>query len=56
MQLVINTYGSYLQRNGDLFKIRTEDDKVVEGFPSLRSDFQQLEAAVPIPQYTLKKS
>lgn len=29
MQLVINTYGSYLQRNGDCFKVRT-DDKVFE--------------------------
>jgi len=29
MQLVINTYGSYLQKNGDCFKIRT-DEKVFE--------------------------
>lgn len=29
MQLVINTYGSYLQRNGDCFKIKT-DEKVFE--------------------------
>ncbi len=29
MELVINTYGSYLQKNGDLFRIKT-DDKVVE--------------------------
>lgn len=29
MQLVINTYGSYLQKNGDCFKIRN-DDKVSE--------------------------
>lgn len=25
MQLVINTYGSYLQKNGDLFKVRADD-------------------------------
>ncbi len=29
MQLVINTYGSYLQKNGDCFKVRT-DEKVFE--------------------------
>lgn len=29
MQLVINTYGSYLQKSGDCFKIKT-DDKVFE--------------------------
>ena len=29
MQLVINTYGSYLQKNGDCFKVKT-DDKVFE--------------------------
>lgn len=29
MQLVINTYGSYLQKNGDCFKIKT-DEKVFE--------------------------
>lgn len=29
MQLVINTYGSYLQKNGDCFKVKT-DDKVAE--------------------------
>jgi len=29
MQLVINTYGSYLQKNGDLFKIKA-DNKVHE--------------------------
>lgn len=29
MQLIINTYGSYLQRNGDCFKVKT-DDKVFE--------------------------
>ncbi|MGV8122031.1 MAG: CRISPR-associated endonuclease Cas1 [Candidatus Xenobiia bacterium LiM19] len=29
MQLVINTYGSYLQKNGDCFKVRN-DDKVFE--------------------------
>ena len=29
MELVINTYGSYLQKNGDLFRIKT-DDKVFE--------------------------
>ena len=29
MQLVINTYGSYLQKNGDCFKVKT-DDKVSE--------------------------
>jgi CRISP-associated protein Cas1 len=29
MQLIINTYGSYLQRNGDCFKIKT-DEKVTE--------------------------
>jgi CRISPR/Cas system-associated endonuclease Cas1 len=29
MQLVINTYGSYLQRNGDCFKVKT-DEKVFE--------------------------
>jgi len=29
MQLVINTYGSYLQKNGDCFKVKTED-KVFE--------------------------
>lgn len=25
MQLVINTYGSYLQKSGDCFKIRNDD-------------------------------
>ena len=29
MQLVINTYGSYLQKNGDCFKVKT-DEKVFE--------------------------
>lgn len=29
MQLVINTYGSYLQKNGDCFKVKT-DEKVLE--------------------------
>lgn len=29
MQLIINTYGSYLQKNGDCFKVKT-DDKVFE--------------------------
>ena len=29
MQLVINTYGSYLQKNGDCFKVKT-DKKVFE--------------------------
>jgi CRISPR-associated protein Cas1 len=29
MQLVINTYGSYLQKNGDCFKVKT-DDRVFE--------------------------
>jgi CRISPR-associated protein Cas1 len=29
MQLVINTYGAYLQKNGDCFKVKT-DDKVFE--------------------------
>ena len=29
MQLVINTYGSYLQKNGDCFKVKT-DEKVYE--------------------------
>jgi len=29
MQLVVNTYGSYLQKSGDCFKVRT-DDKVFE--------------------------
>lgn len=29
MQLIINTYGSYLQKNGDCFKVKT-DDKVTE--------------------------
>lgn len=29
MQLVINTYGSYLQKNGECFKVKT-DDKVFE--------------------------
>lgn len=26
MQLVINTYGSYLQKNGDCFKVKTDDN------------------------------
>ena len=29
MQLVINTYGSYLKKNGDLFVVKNED-KVIE--------------------------
>lgn len=29
MQLVINTYGAYLQKNGDCFKVKAED-KVFE--------------------------
>jgi CRISPR-associated protein Cas1 len=29
MQLVINSYGSYLQKNGDLFRIKT-DEKTYE--------------------------
>ncbi|HDH13174.1 MAG TPA: CRISPR-associated endonuclease Cas1 [Nitrospirae bacterium] len=29
MQLIINTYGSYLQKNGDCFKVKT-DEKVAE--------------------------